>query len=76
MQVDDLLYMNNLSLVGSSAVNSVAVDHEGWALYPLGDESQQEVANGDAPMQTAAVFVPLHMMPAASESESDTAQED
>ncbi len=63
--------MNNLSLVGSSAVNSVAIDHKGWALYPLGDESQQEVANGEAPMQTAAVFVPLHMMPEASESDSE-----
>ncbi|BDA41198.1 hypothetical protein COCOBI_01-8530 [Coccomyxa sp. Obi] len=76
ISVDDLLYMNNLSLVGSSAVDSVAVDHKGWALYPLGDESQQELANEEAPMQTAAVFVPLHMMPAASESESDTAEED
>ncbi|EIE26255.1 hypothetical protein COCSUDRAFT_64407 [Coccomyxa subellipsoidea C-169] len=66
--VDGLLYSKGLSLVGSSAVSSVAIDHSGWALYPLGDEAQEEQEEGEAPMQTAAVFVPLHMMPSPSSS--------
>ncbi len=66
--MDDLLYSKGLSLVGSDAVSSVAIDHSGWALYPLGDEAQEEQEEGEAPMQTAAVFVPLHMMPSPSSS--------
>ena len=75
-QVDDLLYSKGLSLVGSKAISLVAIDHEGWALYPLGDEAQEEQADGEAPLQTAAVFVPLHMMPAASSSSEDEENND
>ncbi|KAK9916860.1 hypothetical protein WJX75_008079 [Coccomyxa subellipsoidea] len=40
ISVDDLLLSKGLSLVGSNAISSVAVDHEGWALYPL--DSQKD----------------------------------
>ena len=74
--MDDLLFSKGLSLVGSNAISSVAVDHEGWALYPLGDEAQLDQADGEAPLQTAAVFVPLHMMPSPSASSSGSDSED
>lgn len=71
--MDNLLHSNGILLVGANAVSSVAVEHEGWALYPLGDEKQQD--EGQAKLQTAAAFVPLHMMPAESSSSSSSESE-
>ncbi len=59
VQVDDLLEGKGLRLVGASAVNAVAVEHDGYALYPLADEEDMDHAQG---LQTSAAFVPLHML--------------
>ncbi len=54
-----MLEGKGLRLVGASAVNAVAVEHDGYALYPLADEEDMDHAQG---LQTSAAFVPLHML--------------
>ena len=67
-QVDDLINSSGNCLLGKPACNAVAIDHEGYALWPLDDDDnggQTEV------MLTAAVFVPLHMIPCDDSTSSD-----
>ena len=66
-QVDDLLQDRGVRLVGQAASSAVAIEHAGYALYPLADEDGADHAQG---LQTSAAFVPLHMLGDDSSSES------
>jgi hypothetical protein len=68
-QVDDLLRGHGVQLSGPAAAVSVAIEHEGYALYPLGDDDVVEGANEG--IVTQAVLIPLHMMPDESSSEEE-----
>ena len=67
MQVDDLLEGCKVAITGSGAVDAVAIEHPGFALWPMADKESQESAGLEV---TAAVLIPDRMLP-ESESESD-----
>ena len=62
-----------MAIIGLEAVDAVAIEHPGFALWPMGDKESQESAGLEI---TAAVLIPDHMLPesesgSSSESESD-----
>ena len=64
-QVDGLLEGCKVQLIGSRAVDAVAIEHPGFALWPMADKESQDSAELET---TAAVLIPDHMLP---ESGSD-----
>ena len=68
VQVDDLLEGRSVRLFGQTASSAVAIEHVGYALYPLADEEGADHAQG---LQTSAAFVPLHMLGGDSSGSSD-----
>ena len=71
VQVDDLLAGCNVALTGPGAVDAVAIQHPGFALWPMADKESQESAGLET---TAAVLIPDRMLP-ASESGSGSGSE-
>ena len=59
-QVDGLLEGCKVHLTGSRAVDAVAIEHPGFALWPMADKESQESAELET---TAAVLIPDHMLP-------------
>lgn len=57
-----------MAMIGSGAVDAVAIQHPGFALWPMADKESQESAGLET---TAAVLIPDHMLP-ESEGESDS----
>ena len=72
MQVDDLLQGCNVPItgLGPGAVDAVAIEHPGFALWPMADKESQEAAQLET---TAAVLIPDDMVP---DSESNEDSED
>ena len=68
-QVDDLLEGCGQYIVGPSACNAVAIEHEGFLLYPLADDDELEQTQD---MLTSAVLVPLHMVDGEDSDSSDS----
>lgn len=67
--MDDLLTGCKVTLTGPGAVDAVAIQHPGFALWPMADKESQESAGLEV---TAAVLIPDRMLPQSeSESESD-----
>ena len=68
LQVDDLLQGCNVPITGPGAVDAVAIEHAGFALWPMADKESQEAAQLET---TAAVLIPDDMVP-DSESDEDS----
>ena len=67
-QVDDLLQGCKVHITGPDAVDAVAIEHPGFALWPMADKESQEAAQLET---TAAVLIPDDMVP-DSESDDDS----
>lgn len=67
LQVDDLLAAHGLRLLGADAVSAVTVDHAGFQLFPLDEDTLPACGGGTA--HTAAALVPLAMVPGSGSSD-------
>ena len=67
-QVDDLIESSGHCIVGTPTCHGVAIEHEGYALWPLADDDNDGQTQD---MLTAAVLVPLHMIPCDDSTSSD-----
>jgi hypothetical protein len=74
-QLDDLLQQHGVRLIGPGAGNAVALEHTGYALFPLEDEEVAEQQGvGGQEMIPRAALVPLHMMPDEEDSSSRSSE--
>ncbi|DBA95851.1 TPA: hypothetical protein ACH3X1_001397 [Trebouxia sp. C0004] len=67
VSVDDVLEIYGLQLTGPSAMHAVAIDHNGFDLFPLDEENLEANAGS---IVTAAAFVPVGLVSDQSDSES------
>ena len=68
LQVDGLSEGCKVPITGRGAVDAVAIEHPGFALWPMADKESQESAGLEV---TAAVLIPDRMLP-NSESDSES----
>ncbi len=69
VQVDDVLQTYGLQLSGPKAVHAVAIDYNGFELFPLDEENLEANAGS---IVTAAAFVPAGLISDQSESDSQS----
>ncbi|KAK9806368.1 hypothetical protein WJX72_011734 [[Myrmecia] bisecta] len=73
IMVDDLLESYGISVVGPNAVHVIAMEHQGYELYPMADENSLDGSYDR--FKTAAAFVPAHML-ASTGSDSEEGSEE
>jgi len=67
LQIDDLMESFHLSILGEAALSALAIEHNGFQLYPVGEDQEEQFQS----LRTAGALVSSELMGLESDGSSD-----